>query len=89
MITFIARSASSLANFNRSMLIFSLTIGRFGGDSSRRTIFGGDSTRRVTFGGDFVRTIGDIRRGGGTGGGGGAGWGTTGSATGAKDRGAE
>jgi len=87
--TFIARSASSRASLSLSILIVSLIIGRFGGDSARRIILGGnsawriilggDSDWRINLGGDLGRVIGDIRRegrietGAGCGGGGGAG----------------
>ncbi len=83
MCTFIARSASSRASLSLSILIVSLIIGRFGGDSARRIILGGDSAWRINLGCDLGRVIGDIRRegrietgagcGGGGGGGGGAG----------------
>ena len=55
-ITFMARSASSRASFKRSVLMFSLNIGRFGEESAARTAFDDD------FGGDFERCVGDIRR---------------------------
>ncbi len=91
--SFMARSASSRASLSLSILIESLIIIRFGGDSARRIIFGGDSARRIILGGDLGRAIGDTRREGrietgagccGGGGGGGRGGAESGGGTGRR-----